>query len=293
MTVLSKSTSKPQFLAWQGWRLPLPNRWNPVKVEGDYESGSIMIADLHRPRLGIRWKRAGKNFDPNKWSRKALRDEVGDLAAAEARGIELDGWQASLLYTDPEPPGRDVWVAYSPISKRCTELVHHAHRRENVLAASILPELSDLPCGAPILWSIFDLTCFAPAGFPLASHCLNAGDLSLTFEKDRRSVTIRQIALAAMALKRMSVDRWLADQESRRGRHYRTVGDEEPIEIGSSKGLSRPMQRRRRFVLMRSLSPRLLTAVLHDESRDRLVIVQASDEALLREAAANVGETIE
>jgi hypothetical protein len=280
------------LLAWQGWSLMLPNRWNPVKIEGDYEAGSVMIADLHRPRLGIRWKRAGVRLDPAQWATKALREEVGELAAAEARGIGLKGWDASLLYTDPEPPGRDVWVAHSSKSRRCIEIVHHAHRRENILEGTILPELRDLPGDVATPWSIFDLACTAPAGFTLATHRLNAGDLSLTFEKGRQTVMIRQIALASMALKRMGFDGWLADEESRCSKHYRPAGDSEQIELNGLPGVTRTMRRRRRFVMMRSLPPQLITAALHDQPRDRLVIVQASDDTLLRESSAHVGEPI-
>ena len=84
------------LLCWQGWQLELPNRWNPTKIEGDYDSGAVMIADLHRPRLGLRWKRAAKKLDKAKWSRKALLDEVGQLAADEARPIELTGALGSV-----------------------------------------------------------------------------------------------------------------------------------------------------------------------------------------------------
>src|SRR5262245_37495785 len=102
--------SKP-FVAWQGWKLELPPRWGQTKLEGTYDAGYALFADLHRPRLGIKWGTLGKNksFDP----KKALRDEVGQLAADEAKDLAMPGkgWASSMLYLDPEPPGRDVWVA--------------------------------------------------------------------------------------------------------------------------------------------------------------------------------------
>ena len=77
--------------AWQGWELALPARWNPVKLEGDYARGYALIADMHRPRLGLRWSSVGtKSFDAAAWAKRAMREEVGALAAAEARAIAMN-----------------------------------------------------------------------------------------------------------------------------------------------------------------------------------------------------------
>ena len=58
--------------------------------------------------------------------------EVGVLAAAEAvAGRASDPrWPASLLYLEPQPPGRDVWFGYGPVSGRMVQVIYHAHRRE-------------------------------------------------------------------------------------------------------------------------------------------------------------------
>jgi hypothetical protein len=285
-------TAVRQVLCWQGWRLELPSQWNPTMIQGDYEAGSILIADLHRPRLGVRWKRAAKRLDTLKWARRALAAEVGQLAADEARPIDLPGsWEASMLYVDPDPPGRDVWVGYSPVSERCVELVHHAQRRDTVLGGAILPDFKDVPVDQPMPWSVFDLRCVVPPGMTLAQHQLNAGDLGLCFQGKHRLVTVRQIALAGLALKRQPLEKWLDNQQQRRAKHYRVVGDIRDIECGPAdralKGIGRAMHRRRRFFFYRAMPRQLVTAAFHDTSRDRLIIVQGSDEALVRECAAS------
>jgi hypothetical protein len=163
------------------------------------------------------------------------------------------------------------------------------HRRETLLAQTILPGLHDLPTDQSMPWSIFDLHCVAPARMKLAWHRLNAGDLGLTFQDKRRFVTIRQIALAGLALKRLPMEKWLADQEQRRMQHYKIAGETREIDCGADdrelKGIARTMQRRRRFFFLRGIAAELVTAVFHDQSRDRLVIVQASDETLARGSA--------
>jgi hypothetical protein len=281
------------LFAWHGWQLRLPASWNPVKLEGDYDQGFALIADLDRAQLGLRWRKvSGKRFDSIGWGARALRGEVGRVAADEAKLIDLDQelWGAGgLLYLEPSPPGRDVFVAHSLTSRRVIEIVYHAQRRDPTLAASILPALSDSPPDQPMRWSVFDLSCTVPAQSRLASHRLNAGDLSLTFDQDGgETLTIRQIALAQIALRRLPLERWLAQQERAAGRRYKPAGDIQEISVGSIEGVARTSIRRRRFGLLRRGPPRLITYALHHAGRDRLVLLQGSDETTLNEVAQTV-----
>src|SRR6185503_17252832 len=101
--------------------------WNPAKIQGDYDSGEILIADLERARLGVRWKLAkSKKHEPAELARRALKDEVGALAADEARALAIKSPDiaASLLYIDPKPPGRDVWTGFSRTSNRLIQVVY-------------------------------------------------------------------------------------------------------------------------------------------------------------------------
>lgn len=283
---------------WQGWRVDLQSGWNPVKLEGDYRQGTALIADLYRPRLGLRWitLHRKEGFDADKWSLQLMQEEIGRLAAREARPFAMPAgqWDGSILYIEPDPPGRDVWLAFSRTSGRGLEVVHHVHRRQNLLAELILPTLSDLPADRPMPWAVFDLSCHSPAGWELASHRLNAGDLSLTFQNRSGMLIVRQVALARLAIKRMSLEKWLADQERRQNKYFRPVGGIQELELSGNqgcwlKGLSRKMVRRRRFFFLRRLPAELLTAALLDEKRDRLVILQASDDRLVSQAAESVG----
>src|SRR5207249_1562279 len=105
-------------------------------------------------------------------------------------------------------------------------------------------------------------------------------DLSLKFESRDEHLEIRQIALAEMALKRMSLEKWLAAHQRRRAKHHRAVGSPESIE-GGFRQVSR---RRKRFFLKRG--PReLVTLAWHDEARDRLMIVEASSLDLVEHIA--------
>jgi hypothetical protein len=280
--------------AWQGWRLDLPSTWNPVKLEGDYDAGFALIADIDRPQLGLRWRavRAGKRFDAQRWARRAMRDEVGKLAADEARPhpLERGAGPGSLIYIEPDPPGRDVFVAHSGVSGRAIEIVRHIQRRERTLHDEILPTLIDAPADEPRRWAVFDLACIVPSRFRLVHHRLNAGDLTLSFEAGRETLTVRQVALAGLALSRLPIERWLTNQERAVSQRYKPLGEPEAAEaIGSLAGVRRPSVRRRRFALARWLPARTMTYALHDAARDRLLLLQGSNEASIREVAATVG----
>jgi hypothetical protein len=292
-----RAARQRSLVVWQGWRLELPAKWHPVKIEGTRHQGIALFADLYQPRLGLQWHTPPRRrFDALSWARRAMRDEVGKLAAEEARehAVPNAQWQASLLYQDPDPPGRDVWVAYSPLSGRVIKVTRHVRHRDQVLARSILPALGDSRPEQEQGWAIFELSCRTPLGFSLQSQKLMAGDLGLTFVSGRRGMTVRQIAVASLALQRMPLDGWVGEQQRAAGKHYKPSGVFSDLSLCSEDGRElvgrqRRLVRRRRFVFQRWLAPRFVTWALHDPQRDRLVIVQATDDDLARQIAATVG----
>ena len=173
-------------------------------------------------------------------------------------------------------------------------MIYHARKREPTLAERVLPTLRDLPDDRPMSWSIFDLACTVPVKMKLKSHLLSAGDLRLTFTDARRLVSVRQIAVAKLALARMPLVKWLAQEQRARSLHYRATSSTSDVCIRSADGrelvgLSRTMSRRLRFFLVRWLCEHLTSAALHDAERDRLLLLTASDRDLLEDVARTVG----
>lgn len=268
--------------AWQGWQLEMPRHWSPLRLEGSYDEGYAMVADLHRPRFALRWKRAGKRLDAPAWTRKTMGAEIGRLANEEAveyvSGVSTD-WAGGRLYIEPKPPGRDVWVALSKVSERTVEFVYHAHRRDRILCQRLLPTLRDMPLGQSMDWSVFDLSCRSPAGLVLIDQRLNAGDLSLSFgDRKKTQVTVRQVALASLAVKRQPLEKWLTQQIDARRRYYHAVG---VVARQDDTGLlSQGSRRRWRWCWRWWIAPSFVTLAAHDLDRDRLVIVDATSREL-------------
>ena len=290
----------PQSLCWHGWRIELPEGWDPVRLEGDFAAGYALLTDLHRPRLGVKWETpAPRKLDVKKIVHDAMRDEVGALATAEAADVDRgDRWQACSLFTEHEPPGRDVFVGYSTISKRLLQVVYHVPKtgRDRVFADTILPALADQSDEAIQEWSVYELSCRVSREFVLQSQRLLAGDLSLSFaaNRGRRLLVVRQIAVAQIALQRTKLDQWLRRQQSLSRKQYRPDKVQEPEALATDDGrkligLRGTMRRRRRFFFLRSLPREQVTFALHDEARDRIVIVQSSEEETARTAIQSVG----
>jgi hypothetical protein len=277
------------IFAWQGWRLSVPDEWNPVKLHGSFDAGYALLSDIHRPRVGMRWTTPGKRFDSKAWARRVLVDEVGTLAADEAETSEAKDWRDGWLYVEPKPPGRDVWVATSVVSGRTIEIVHHVYEDEESKLDSVREDLRDSSRDAGLKWSVFDLSCRSAAGWRLESHRLNAGDLSLEFCQGRERVVVRQIAVAHLALKRMTIERWLEEQMSARMSRYRPMGEVARVTMNALEGVGRRFERRRQLLWNTGLPAKMVVMALHDAIRDRLVFVEAKDQAAAEEFARSVG----
>jgi hypothetical protein len=285
-----------RIVSWQGWHIEIPRRWDPVKLEGDHAQGHALFADTVRPRLGLRWQTPRKSGgDPSDAVESALKAEVGLLASKEARPVPLEPqlWQSPLLYVEPQPPGRDVFCGFSTVSGRLLQLAYHAHRRESLFASGILPTLEDLSLERAALWSIFDLNCVIPGGMHLKNQRLNAGDLGLTFSDRLEEVTVRQIAVAQLALQRLPLDGWITDHQKPARRYHTPTGvfADTTLSIGDRDLPARisRMHRRLRYALLWNVPPVCTTIAAHDAERDRLMLLHGSDESLLREIARTAG----
>lgn len=289
---------RSRWFAWQGWRIAVPRDWNVVRIEGDRRRGLVLLADLERPRMGLRWDTPRAGDDAEATIRAAMAAEVGTLAAPEAtQAASAEGWSAAMLYLEPDPPGRDVWIGHSAVSGRIAQIgcpVDDARRR----AIRDLPSwLADSIEGDAQDWSVLDLSCRTPPGWWLASHHLTAGDLRLAFTCDNGRLRVRQIAPARLALSRQPIEKWLAQHPLDRGRWDRAIGEPERAAVeslgGEITGLRQSWTRGGGGGLLRRLRRRgaVTTDViaLHDTRGDRLWIVESTDPAAAAEVIASLG----
>ena len=284
--------------AWQGWQLSVPASWNVTALSGNVSSGHALLADLDGPRLGIRWKKVAGGDVTRAFVERVVRDEVGPEAVGRVVQPPADdagpAGAIAAVYLDPELPPRDVYAAWAPGSGRVIELVYHALQRDDVLMRELVPSIRDTTVLPHQPWSVLDLTCAVPAGFELRSHELRAGDLQLHWAAGRRFVSVRQLALAEMALKRTTLEHLVREQQRRAHLHYSPDDAITDVQLAAEGGrelsgrLGRA-HRRRRFFWKARLAPQRVTLALHDRTRDRIVIVEADKWELARDVALTVG----
>ncbi len=294
-TVSPLTTGRSQLIAWHGWRLNVPDAWNPVKVDGDRDQGVLLLADMFQAKLGLRWRRM-KRGDPVQWANRSLEAEVGKLAAAEAVDYPMpegSDWRVSKLYIDKEPPGRDIWVGWSQKSGRVLEIVHHAKTRDPVLADQVLPSVSDTQSTDPQAWSIYDFSAITSAEWSLKWFRLNAGDLTLAFANQRRSIRLRQVGPASLALSRMELDDWIGQLDKAYRKIYREAQNLSDVTLQlptrALKGRSGVFRRKRRLFWAFRFANEVRTLGFHDPVRNRLLMAQGDDEPAMREMIATMG----
>jgi hypothetical protein len=265
------STSR---LCWHGIELRLPAEWSVVRLEGDQATGSLLLADLHAPRLILRWARPRRApRDLTRWAGDRLRDAVGVLLAKSSTPCPLEGFQAGTLVIEPDPPGKDVWVGRHQTTGTLIELILPVTgKRSHHIATDLLPGLKVHERSTD--WSIFDLRCVVPGRFKLKSHRLHAGDLSLTFGDKREVLVVRQVGPASLLTRRRPLAEWLAAQA--RGwqqTHRSDTADLSPMTL----------RRKRRWRWAWFVPAARYLAHRVDADRDRLVIVDGTDAALVNE----------
>src|SRR5205823_1202284 len=84
---IAVTTPLTMVFAWQGLRLDMPAEWNPVRLEGPFDTGQVLIADMIRPRLGLRWQTVNTKNVTEQLLRRTIVNEVGAKAAEEARAL--------------------------------------------------------------------------------------------------------------------------------------------------------------------------------------------------------------
>jgi hypothetical protein len=270
------------IFAWQGWQIELPDDWSPVRLEGTFESGCALLSDIRRARLGLRWATPRHPFDAKKWASDAMVEEVGQLAAQEAESIGAGRCRDALLYTEADPPGRDVFVATSESSGRLIQMVHHVYADEPRLIELPPARFLDTRAEDEMAWSVSDLNFRTAIGWRLKERHINAGEMRLEFARGADRLSIQRLSIAHLAIKRRSIEQMLEDQVQPWLKGHRRIGANESLRLELAdhtevEGLCCRLERRRFRLGHRGSPVGSVHAVLHDAARDRILFIDAAD----------------
>ena len=211
----TQPTPKETTIAWCGWSLPLPEHWRPLKIEGGYAKGSMMIGDGQRPILLVRWMRTHKQrrFDMQRWLDGRFRKQrvTPDDGAPQPAAIDHSAWACDTA--DPTGGHKTTWYGYAAKSQMLmeivtTDLTETAVRDE--IFRDRLPRLVVAGDDEPCAWSLYGISFVSPPGYVLKRQHLFSGDIAIELARGRKdTLLLRQVYPAGLALERRTLDRWL------------------------------------------------------------------------------------
>ena len=276
---MSRSKSVP--LAWVGWETMIPDDWRPLRVEGDWDKGNIIVGGGEQALFQIKWRRTGPAFRGDRWLKRRLT-KVRAKAAED--GPALRGFGHT-----PRSPGGGrnaalgaLWYGHAPEARMIVEIgvaatAPKAARRQ--MEDRVIPKMQATALNAPTRWAIFGSSFESPAGFTLARRRLHLGDVVLELKTpDKARLTLRQVYPGALALARRKMSEWLEFTPFREGRRFKAARPNEDWSLdtpgGTWSGLRRTGRKRVPFPFGIIAARRSVAAVLHDTELDRLLIAE-------------------
>jgi len=220
--------------AWHGIQLTVPNEWNPGKIAGEHNNGSVRLDDAQTVRLELEWKDArgddrvsqivdryieglAKNAEKQKSRLQVQRTaECPDLSLPRMQNVEYFVWEAQTTV--------HTLACYSPESDRLLFVRIMARDEEDISAvlSRVLNSLQDTPKEAAQPWALYDMVCTSPPDYLLENFELKSGHVRLKFQQSSNNVLqIDRLSLAQMILKSRTLEDWFLDFFGKDLRHTR------------------------------------------------------------------------
>ena len=291
-------------LAWEGWRLEMPDHWRPLSIQGAPRRGKLTLGDGRQVLLRMNWWRPrSRRFDPQRWLDRRVRS-MGGGGAPPRQDIRPRGFEPVAWLPEARPRRgrqRAVWYGYAAEAGLVLEAVVNATlpaRMFKRVERNVLPSLSLAAQGATTQWAVFGAGFQIPSDLHLTGHCLRLGDIALRFAgRGGRHLAVRQIYPAAVALKRRTMERWLTIWPFKEHKRYKSLEDDERWPSDSAQpersGILCHGAKRLPAPLGWVSARRCVSACVLDASLDRLLLVQCEaprgvDEALLGRIVAGM-----
>jgi len=287
-------------LAWAGWQVRVPEHWRPLRIEGAWEKGSIILGDEGQAIMQVKWWRhENESFDGARWTRRRLK-KAGAKAAADGKPAP-PGFENAAWVPGRGPAQAAVWYGCAPAGRLVMEVVvsgEMSKKDQRTATSRALPTLKVSAHDAPTRWAIYGASFESPAGFVLCDRRLKLGDIALRLSSKRRErLVLRQVYPSALALARRELAKWLEFPVFREHRKYRPANPPQKWSVESFgrqlDGIRRAGRKRFPFPLG-VLAPRYsAAAVVHDEQLGRLLVAEydsrgAPDDATLADALASM-----
>jgi len=269
------------MLAWAGWRMRVPESWRPLRIEGEWRKGSIIVGDAAEAIMQVKWMRVTrKNFDAARWARRRLKKVRRAPAAGgpSPKGFPDPAWAPA----DPDAGRGAFWYGYAPAAGLLVGVLTSAgvsRKGQRAVASTALPALRASGRDDPTRWAVFGASFESPPGFAVRRRRVHLGDVALQLTAPGRStLLLRQVYPAALALARRELPLWLEFPVFKEHRRFRPADVQEAWRVESFgrtlEGLRRQGRKQLPFPLGVCAPRWSEAAVVHDAELDRLLIVE-------------------
>lgn len=277
----SQAAASPALLAWAGWSLSLPDEWQPLKLSGTSEKGQVVVGNSEYPIFILKWERAQNAQDSKgrEWVEQRLKKMgvVSDANPPAAAAFTACGW-AHGVQTE-EQRETTYWFGYSAPADLLLGITVNGELPKSIRLKTVhkvLPTLQTTPVDAIQTWAMYSVSFLVPSGFELARRHLYSGDVALEFTRGRRdTLLLRQVYPAELALKRRSMEKWIAHYPFKDHRRVSARSMQvQDCRRGELAGLERRGWKRLPAPLGWCAPRRVHGLAVHDEGLKRLLIAE-------------------
>jgi len=210
-----ENSNRHTIIAWQGWQMPMGKDWRPLKIDGDYHDGFMIIGDQGGPVLQIRWERpkkagplTGGTWLEEKCRRLAVLPEDNPPHPA---GFDRVAWVKNVLFR--QGVRKTLWWGWSASDVTAMEVMTTSLRKMETnrhVMEELIPHLTVFNPGEDWRWRLYRTSFKVPGTFRLFRQHLFLGDVALMFQRGaQENMMVRQVYPADLALSRRSMDQWL------------------------------------------------------------------------------------
>ena len=266
-------------LAWAGWQMRVPEDWRPVRIEGAWMRGSMIVGDADEAIMQVKWWRPTKrDFDPGRWIRRRLK-KVGRRPADRGpapHGLSHSAWAPA----EPNDGRGAFWYGCASDGGLVIEVVTSAalaKKAQRTVSDRVLPTLTVSAPDRATRWAIFGASFESPPGFSLRNQRVHLGDVVLQLSSSRRdTLLLRQVYPAELALARRELAKWLAFPVFKEHRKFRGAETEWSVDSFGRKleGVKRAGRKRLPSPLGFCAPRRSVAAVVHDDELGRLLVAE-------------------
>ena len=261
--------------------------WCPLRIEGAWDRGMMMVGNSYEAAFQIKWWRPGKaRFNAAAWLNRRARQVGGaaaELSIARPAGVTDSRWVPSARIKGGGE--MSIWYGWAPAGRVVLEVTVNgavSEQTQRFVTDQVLPTITVTSEDEATRWAVFEIGFVSPPGFRIVNRYLKSGDMALRFSgPDRALLTVRQVYPASIAQDRRPLEKWLDAFPKSPGerRCYRASGAARPWRVeaptaGAWEGLCREGRKVFAWPLAGLASRVSVAAGVVDGELDRLLLAE-------------------